>query len=461
MDLRSFSHGIALCGVLAASLLIAGPAMANPYETTLPNGLRVIVKEDRRAPVAVHMVWYRVGAMDEKDGTTGVAHLLEHMMFKGTKKLKPGEFNEIVARAGGSDNAFTSQDYTSYFQRVPVAALPRMIELEADRMRNLVINDDEFERELKVVMEERRLRTDDKPQAQVYEQLMASAFTAHPYRRPIIGWMNDLENMRPEDARDWYHRWYAPNNAYVVVVGDVDHKAVFSLVKKHYGRMKSEPLPVRKTTAEPLQTGQRRVVVKAPAEVPQIVMAWKVPRLIDVESDREPYALDVLAGILDGHAASRLSRNLVRGSQIATEVGAYYDATARGEATFVLGGAPAGGRTVAELEAALRAEVKRIADEGVAEAELERVKTLTVAAQVYKRDSTYVQAMEIGRLEAAGYRWQDNDLMLEKLRTVTAAEVQAVAQKYFGDDTLTVAVLDPQPLDPNAKPRAKPAGLRH
>ncbi|MBP6096739.1 MAG: insulinase family protein [Methyloversatilis sp.] len=461
MDLRSFSNGIARCGFLAASLLIAGPAMANPYETMLPNGLRVIVKEDRRAPVAVHMVWYRVGAMDEKDGTTGVAHLLEHMMFKGTKKLKAGEFNEIVARAGGSDNAFTSQDYTAYFQRVPAAALPRMIELEADRMRNLVINDDEFERELKVVMEERRLRTDDKPQAQVYEQLMASAFTAHPYRRPIIGWMNDLENMRPDDARDWYHRWYAPNNAYVVVVGDVDHKAVFSLVKKHYGRMKAEPLPVRKTTAEPLQTGQRRVVVKAPAEVPQIVMAWKVPRLTDVTSDREPYALDVLAGILDGHAASRLSRNLVRGSQVATEVGAYYDSTARGEVTFVLGGAPARGRTVAELEAALRAEVKRIADEGVAEAELERVKTLTVAAQVYKRDSTYVQAMEIGRLEAAGYRWQDSDLMLEKLRTVTAAEVQAVAQKYFGDDTLTVAVLDPQPLDPNAKPRAKPAGLRH
>lgn len=461
MDLRSFSNGIALCGVLAASLLIAGPALANPYETTLPNGLRVIVKEDRRAPVAVHMVWYRVGAMDEKDGTTGVAHLLEHMMFKGTKKLKPGEFNEIVARAGGSDNAFTSQDYTAYFQRVPAAALPRMIELEADRMRNLVIKDDEFERELKVVMEERRLRTEDQPQSQVYEQLMASAFIAHPYRRPIIGWMNDLENMRPDDARDWYRRWYAPNNAYVVVVGDVDHKAVFSLVNKHYGRMKSEPLPVRKTTAEPLQTGQRRIVVKAPAEVPRILMAWKVPRLTDVEHDREPYALDVLAGILDGHSASRLSRNLVRGNQIATEVGAYYDSTARGEVTFVLGGAPAKGKTVAELEAALRAEVKRIADEGVAEAELERIKTLTVAAQVYKRDSTYVQAMEIGRLEAAGYRWQDNDLMLEKLRTVTAAEVQAVAQKYFGDDTLTVAVLDPQPLDPNAKPRAKPAGLRH
>lgn len=461
MDLRRFSDGIALFGALAVSLLLAPQALANPYETTLPNGLRVIVKEDHRAPVAVHMVWYRVGAMDETDGTTGVAHLLEHMMFKGTKKLKAGEFNEIVARAGGSDNAFTSHDYTAYFQRVPAAALPRMIELEADRMRNLVITDDEFDRELKVVMEERRLRTDDKPQAQVYEQLMASTFIAHPYRRPIIGWMNDLENMRPDDARNWYRRWYAPNNAYVVVVGDVDHKSVFAQVKKQYGRMKAEPLPVRKTTAEPQQTGLRRVVVKAPAEVPQVIMAWKVPKLNDVEKDREPYALEVLAGILDGHDASRLPRNLVRGSQIATETGAYYDSTARGEVTFVLGGAPSTGKTVAELEAALRAEVKRIADEGVSEAELERIKTQTVAAQVYKRDSTYVQAMEIGRLEAAGYSWQDTDRMLDKLRTVTAEEVQAVARKYFGDDTLTVAVLDPQPLDPNARPRAKPAGLRH
>ncbi len=190
-------------------------------------------------------------------------------------------------------------------------------------------------------------------------------------------------------------------------------------------------------------------------------MAWKVPHLKDVEHDREPYALEVLAGILDGHAASRLPRNVVRGSQIATEVGASYDSTSRGEATFMLGGTPAKGRTVAELETALRAEVRRIADEGVSAEELERIKTLTVASQIYKRDSTYVQAMEIGRLEAAGYRWQDEDLMLDKVRSVTAQEVQSVARKYFGDDTLNVAVLDPQPVDPNAKPRPRPAGLRH
>lgn len=461
MDLRRFSRGIALCGVLTAIWAAALPARANPFETTLPNGLRVIVKEDRRAPVAMHMVWYRVGAMDEHDGTTGIAHLLEHMMFKGTKKLKPGEFNEIVARAGGNDNAFTNQDYTAYFQRVPAAALPRMMELEAERMKNLVIDDEEFGRELKVVMEERRLRTDDQPQAQLHERLMATAFIAHPYRRPVIGWMNDLENMRPEDARDWYRRWYAPNNAYVVVVGDVDHRKVFELAKKLYGHMKPAKLPVRKVTAEPPQMGERRIVVKAPAELPQLAMAWKVPKLVDVNNDREPYALEVLAGILDGNAASRLPKALVRGSQIAVEVGAYYDSTARGEVLFMLGGSPAKGRTVEELEQALRAEIRRIADEGVSPAELERIKTLTVAAQIYKLDSTYVQAMEIGRIEASGYRWQDNDLMLDKLRSVTAEEVQAVARKYFGSDTLTVAVLDPQPLDPEAKPRARPAGLRH
>lgn len=461
MDLRRFSNGIALCSALAAAVLLASPARANPYETTLANGLKVIVKEDHRAPVAMHMVWYRVGAMDEHDGTTGIAHLLEHLMFKGTKKLKPGEFNAIVAQAGGNDNAFTNQDYTAYFQRVPAAALPRMMELEADRMKNLVIDDQEFARELKVVMEERRLRTDDQPQAQLHEQLMAATFIAHPYRRPVIGWMNDLEHMRPQDARDWYRHWYAPNNAYVVVVGDVDHRRVFALANKLYGGMKPVQLPVRKVTAEPPQTGERRIVVKAPAELPQLAMAWKVPKLVDVENDREPYALEVLAGILDGHAASRLPRSLVRGTRMAVEVGAYYDSTARGETVFMLGGTPAKGHSVQELESALRAEIRRIADEGVSAEELERIKTLTVASETYKLDSTYVQAMEIGRVEAAGFRWQDADRMLQKLRSVTADEVQAVARKYFGADTVTVAVLDPQPVDPDAKPRPKPAGLRH
>ena len=448
-----------LVAVLAA---VAGApaAFANPFETTLANGLRVIVKEDRRAPTVVHMVWYRAGSMDEKDGTSGVAHALEHLMFKATKTLRAGEFNKRVAEAGGRDNAFTSHDYTAYFQIVPKGALPEMMKLEADRMGNLVLDAKEFAAEIKVVMEERRLRTDDNPQALVHETLSSAMYQAHPYRRPVIGWMDDLEHMTVQDTRDWYHQWYAPNNAYVVVVGDVDHRDVFRLAQKFYGPRRPHALPERKPQNEPEQVGVRRVSVKAPAKLPYLAMAWKAPKLRDVRNDREPYALEVLASVLDGHDASRFARNLVRGSRIAQSAGAGYDATLRGESSFTIDGQPAEGRSVADLEAALRAEIRRIQDEGISAEELARVKTQTVAAQTYKRDSLMAQAMEIGGTEAAGFSWRDIDTLLDKIRSVTAEEVQAVAKKYFKDDTLTIAVLDPQPPE-QSKPK-RPAGpVRH
>jgi len=446
---------------MALSVLAAMPVHANPFETLLSNGMRVIVKEDHRAPSIVHMVWYKVGAVDEVNGTSGVAHVLEHMMFKGTKHLKPGEFNQIVARAGGRDNAFTSLDYTAYFQQVPKRALPEMMKLEADRMENLIVSDEEFSKEIKVVMEERRLRTDDKPQALVYEALMSTAFQANPYRRPIVGWMNDLENMTGSDARDWYHHWYAPNNATLVVVGDVSHDAVFKLASETYGKnSKHEPLPVRKPQLEPEQTGIKRVTVKAPAELPYMAMAWKAPKLVDVEKDRDPYALEILAGVLDGHAASRFAKDLVRGSQVAQQAGAGYDGTVRGEATFLLDGTPAPGKSIAELEQAMRAEITRIQQEGVSEQELDRVKTQLVAAQTYKRDSLFAQAMEIGQSEVVGLGWRSIDRMIAKLRSVTAAEVKAVANRYFKDDTLTVATLDPQPVS-EKKTRPEAPGVRH
>jgi len=445
---------------LAALLAFAGAAAANPFEKQLANGLRVIVKEDRRAPTAVHMVWYRAGAMDEYDGWSGLAHALEHMMFKGTKTVAPGGFNKLVAEAGGRDNAFTSEDYTAYFQIVPKRALPEMMRLEADRMGNLVLSDKEFAAEIKVVMEERRLRTDDNPQALVYEALSAVAFQTHPYRRPVIGWMDDLEHMTAADARDWYRRWYAPNNAFVVVVGDVDHKAVFRLAEKTYGKLKAHALPGRKPQKEPEQTGIKRLTVKAPAKLAYLAMAWKAPKLVDVDKDREPYALEVLSALLDGHEAARFPRNLVREQKVAQSAGASYDSMVRGESLFILGGQPGEGRTVADLEMALRGEIKRIQDESVSAEELARVKTQLVAAQVYKRDSMMAQAMEIGFIEASGYHWRDIDKTIATLRTVTAAEVQAVAKKYFKDDTLTVAVLDPQPVD-KAVPKKPAFAVRH
>ncbi len=446
--------------LFALLLACAGATFANPYEKQLANGLRVIVKEDRRAPTVVHMVWYRAGSIDEKDGTSGVAHVLEHMMFKGTHKVAGGEFNKRVAEAGGRDNAFTSRDYTAYFQIVPKRALPEMMSLEADRMANLLLTEKDFKSEIQVVMEERRMRTEDNPQALVHEALNAAAFQAHPYRRPIIGWMDDLEHMNWKDARDWYDHWYSPHNAYMVVVGDVDKDDVFRLAEKYYGPIKAKALPERKPQNEPPQKGIKRVVVKAPAELPYLSMAWKMPKLKDVEKDREAFALEVLAAVLDGHEAARFARNLVRGQKIAQSAGAGYDATLRGEAQFFLDGQPAAGRTVADLEAALRAEIRRIQDEGVAPEELERVKVQTVAAQVYKRDSLMAQAMEIGGTEAAGQSWRDIDKLLEKIRSVTAEEVQAVARKYFLDDALTVAVLEPQPVD-GAKPRKPAAAVRH
>ena len=457
-----FRHPLARSLILGAALAapLAQPALANPFETTLANGMKLIVKEDRRAPSVVHMVWYRAGAMDEPDGVSGVAHVLEHMMFKGTEDVGPGEFNKRVAAVGGRDNAFTGKDYTAYFQQVPPAHLPAMMALEADRMQNLVLTDDEFRRELEVVKEERRLRTDDQPRALVFEQLMATAYQAHPYRRPVIGWMPDLEAMQPDDARAWYRRWYAPNNAYLVVVGDVDHREVFREAEKHYGSLAADELPARRISPEPAQRGPRASVVKAPAELPYLAMAWQVPALRDPANDREAYALQVLAAVLDGYDGARLTRRLVRDQQIAVSVGASYDTGNRGPALFYLHGVPAAGTTPEALQAALRAEIQRIRDEGISAEELARVKTQAVAAQVYKRDSLMGQAMEIGYLESAGMSWRDEATLLDGLRAVTADEVQAAARRYFDDDTLSTARLEPQALGAK-RPRSPFAAARH
>lgn len=443
----------------AVFALLPLAAQANPHEFRLPNGLRLIVKEDHRAPVVVTQIWYRAGSLDEFNGATGVAHVLEHMMFKGTKKTPAGEFSKRIAAAGGRENAFTSRDYTAYFQQLHKSRLPLAMELEADRMRNLILTRGEFEKEIKVVMEERRLRTEDEPHSLLYEKLMAAAYQAHPYQRPIIGWMNDLENMRVEDARAWYERWYAPNNALLVVVGDVNPQEVLALTRRYYGGYRPMPLPERKPQEEPPQAGIKRITVKAPAELPYLLMGYHAPVLRDAARDWEPYALEMLAGVLDGNPSARLNKSLVREARIAQSAGAGYDATARGPGMFILDGAPSAGKTVAELEAALRAEIDRIVRDGVTEEELQRVKSQLIASEVYKRDSTFYQAMEIGQTEMVGLSYRDLDTMVKKLQEVSAAQVQEVAKKYFNDDRLTVAVLDPQPLDKKAAPA--PKGLRH
>jgi zinc protease len=303
------------------------------------------------------------------------------------------------------------------------------------------------------------LRTEDRPRALVRETLNAEAFFAHPYRRPVIGWMNDLVNMNHLDARDWYSRWYAPNNAFVVVVGDVKADEVFALAQEYYGRIESRPLPARKPQVEPEQRGVRRLVVKAPAELPYLLMGWKCPVLRDADKDWQPYALDVLTGVLDGNESARLNQSLVRNSRVASEAGASYDLTARGPGMCFLEGTPSQGRTAADLEAGLRAELARLVQEGVTEDELARVKAQQVASQVFKRDSIFGQAMEIGRFETAGLSYRDIDKALAGIKAVSAEQVREVAKQYFVDDQLTVVVLDPQPLEQARK--RPPPGARH
>lgn len=445
--------------LLLSGLLLASTLQANPYETTLKNGLRVVVKEDHRAPVVAHMVWYRIGSMDEVDGTSGVAHLLEHMMFKGTPKVGPGEFSKRVAAAGGRDNAFTSRDYTAYFQQIPREKLGEMMALEADRMRHLNVAPNEFAQEIKVVMEERRLRTEDQPQSLLFEQTNAVAFQAHPYRRPIIGWMGDLENMTAQDAKAWYQQWYVPNNATLVVSGDVNHQEVFRLAAKHYGSIPMRALPVRKSLVEPEQKGIRRVTVKGPAELPVLLMGWKVPKVEKVDGSVDPFALSMLAAILDGHDAARLTRNLVREQQVAISVGADYSNLSRGPAMFYLYGSPAEGKTPEALEKALRQELARIAQDGVTEAELKRAKAQLIAGQTYKLDSVFGQAMEIGAMEVQGLAYKDIAALQARLEKVTGEEIQDVARRYFNDDQLTIGVLDPQPMDHKPAPAAMTSAI--
>ena len=436
-------------------------AGSQAQEFRLANGLRIIVQEDKRAPTVAHMIWYRIGSMDELSGTTGVAHVLEHMMFKGTKKLKPGDFSAKVAALGGRDNAFTSKDYTAYFQQIEKSRLEDVMALEADRMQNLTMDKAEFAKEINVVMEERRLRTDDQAISKVFEALNATAFVAHPYRNPIVGWMDDLKNMTATDALAWYERWYAPNNATMVVTGDVDAKQVFVLAEKYFGKIPVKTLPKTKPQNEPQQVGIRRVVVQAPAENPYLVLAYKAPTLRDVEKDDDVHALDVLSAVLDGYDNARLPAKLVRTDRVATSAGSSYDNTSRGPSLFMLMGVPAQGTTTEQLEQRLRDEVTRIAKEGVSASELNRVKRQLIASQVYKRDSIFGQAMEIGGMEMAGISYKLTDRIIEKLAAVTPEQVQAVAKKYFTDDQLTVASLVPLPVDASQKKTPSPAGLRH
>ena len=437
--------------LLSSVLFIPVIVNAKVTEFELENGLKLLIKEDHRAPIVVTQVWYKVGGSYEHDGITGISHALEHMMFKGTEKFPDGEFSRIISKNGGSDNAFTGPDYTAYFQTLEKSRLEISFKLEADRMRYLTLPKKEFIKEIEVVKEERRWRTEDKPQSYAYEVAMATAFQTSPYRYPVVGWMQDLDNMTIEDLSAWYQKWYAPNNATLVIAGDVNPDEVFTLAKKYFGPLPKGESIIVKTLDEVKQKGEKRVTIKRPAELSYLMMLYKTPVLKPGSEKQEnhnwePYALEVLAGILDGGSSARIASRLVRGSEIAAGASAGYRMVSRLDNLFIMSGTPSKGKTVEELEAALRNEIIDLQSNLVTKEELQRVKAQVISSDVYEKDSVFYQGMILGTLETVGLSWRFADIYVESVKAVTAEQVMEVAKKYLVDDRLTVAELEPLPI---------------
>ncbi|MCX4188580.1 M16 family metallopeptidase [Methylophaga sp. OBS4] len=443
------------------ALLIPIAAFAEVSEFELDNGLKLIIKEDHRAPVVVSQVWYKVGSSYEYNGITGISHVLEHMMFKGTENLEPNEFSRIIAANGGEQNAFTGRDYTAYFQTLQKDRLEVSFRLEAERMRNLKIDPDELLKEREVVAEERRMRTEDNPHSLLRENFNATAFMSSPYHHPVIGWMSDINHYQADDLTAWYQKWYAPNNATVVVAGDVEPESVYRLAQQYFGPLKPEQIGSLKPQIEVPQKGLRKIKVKAPAELPYLMMGWKIPVVATASEEAawEPYALEVMAGILDDGNSARFAKELVREQQVATSVGAGNNLFSRLKDLFLVAGTPAQDKTVEDLEQAVREQIERLKSEQVTAEELERVKVQVVAETVYQRDSVFYQAMQLGMLETIGLDWQLSEQYVDNVKAVTAEQVQAVANKYFIDDRLTIAELVPLPVE--GRRPAAPAGGNH
>ncbi|PID47079.1 MAG: peptidase M16 [Proteobacteria bacterium] len=419
-------------------------------EKVLENGLKVLVKEDHRAPIAVVQVWYRVGTSYEHGGITGLSHALEHMMFKGTKNRKSGEFEVILSRIGAQNNAFTLQDFTAYYEVLAADHVETALELEGDRMRGLVLDETEFETEIDIVKEERRMRTDDNPNAVMREQFNAVAYLNNPYRAPVIGWMEDLDNMNLGDLKDWYAKWYAPNNATLVVAGDVEPEKIFALAEKYFGQHKFMKLPEVKPRTEIPQIGPREIVIKAPAKIERLMMGFKTPGMVDAKQGSvavwEPYALEVLSSILDGGSSARFAKNLIRGDEIAASAGAAYQGYGRMPQMFIVSGIPAAGVKIEDLRKALLDEIEVLKTTLVTKEELDRVKAQVIASEIYQRDSVAHMAMTMGILESTGLGWQLMDEYQDKILAITAEQVQYVAKKYLNEDQMTFARLDPQSL---------------
>jgi zinc protease len=426
-------------------ILLSNAGFSNTQEFTLENGLKIVVREDHRAPVVVSMIWYKVGSADEHGGNTGLSHALEHLMFKGTPQYPLGIFSKTIAGLGGQENAMTNNDYTAYYEKIASTHLAKSFAMEADRMQNLLLDSQEFAHEIKVIQEERRMRTDDNPQSLTFERFLAAAHLASPYHHPVIGWMNDLENMKVEDARAWYKKFYSPNNATLVVVGDVQPQEVFKLAKKYFGKIPAKAAITKKPQSEPVNLGKKSVQVHATAQLPFLLLGYTVPSVVTApQNAQDPYALEVLAGILDAGDSARFSKHLVREQQIASTIDIYYNLYSRYQTQFIIYGTPSQGNTIEQFKNAIFKEIERVKTTLVSPEELQRVKTQIIAEKTFELDSIFGQAMELGLLETVGLGWKSADRYIEHINSVTPEQIQQVAKLYLNNDHITEAELIPE-----------------
>ena len=435
--------------LLAVCALPFGAQAAAPqptHEFTLDNGLKVIVREDHRAPVVVSQIWYKVGSSYETAGQTGLSHALEHMMFKGSRKLGPGEASRVLRDLGAEENAFTSDDYTAYYQVLAADRLGVAFELEADRLASLRLPPEEFAREIEVIKEERRLRTDDKPSGLAYERFKAMAYPASGYSIPTIGWMADLDRMSVQELRHWYETWYVPNNATLVVVGDVTADSVKALAQRYFGAIPKRDVPAAKIPLELAEPGERQITLHLKTQLPSLMMGFNVPGLATAKNPRDVHALRLIAALLDGGYSARLATRLERGEELVSGAGAWYNGYTRGDSLFTISATPnvQTGKTLEQTEAGIWRELQDLQSTAPSAEELARVRAQLIAELVYDRDSISSQATAIGQLETVGLSWKLIDQELAELEAVTPADIQNAAKTYFTRDRLSVAHVLPE-----------------
>ncbi len=414
------------------------------FETTLKNGLKVIIREDHRAPMVMTQIWYKVGSADESGNTLGISHVLEHMMFKGTSKVPNDEFTRISRIYGGSINAATFTNYTNYYQLYPKAYFPMALELEADRMSNLLLRQQDFEPEIKVVMEERRQRTEDNPRSRAFERFKWISYPTSHYRQPVIGHMKTLNNIQLNDVKQWYKTWYTPNNAILVIVGDVESEQALLQVQKYFADTPSRATPQRNDVHEFEHLGYRHMEINTDVQVPNLYMTWNVKSLASAINPQDAYALTIIRSLLDSGISSRLQDRLVRDRKLLTSVSVSYDPYNRGDSLFSISALPANGVSFEDAQKAIQAEVDALKTEDIPKHELERITTRFVSNLIYNQDNIAGQAKMIGNLEVNGLSYRLMDELPKYYENVSMSDIQRVANSYFIRENLSTLYLAPE-----------------